>query len=353
MAISNNKRVDQLLRAMKQSLPGVNDEHSLYDLLKPALSFKGPIRYNNRWPWLMTVAGLVVLAILWLLDSSKLTGLPDSLLNGLNWLLSPLYRLPLGPWSPFLLLTGIGVWQLLSRYQRLQGLADAIWRKNLLLDNQLQEIPCQPEAKAREFARSFYEFNRGNHKRSIDWLCQGHYQGTEHQFDYQLFDFHYVDKHTTTTTDSKGRKHTHTTYRHYHRYGVILSFGFTQDLNILGYSNSGQTGVKWEPASLDFRKQFKVLAGSEMIASKFFKPTVVEQLQQLGQKLRQTNLEFNRQGILCLTVADSDFANVPRPMGLEDAEAFLAVLKQQTKLPKLTLALHCVHQLMVYTDSNF
>jgi hypothetical protein len=132
-----------------------------------------------------------------------------------------------------------------------------------------------------------------------------------------------------------------------------MSFGFTRDLNILGYSNSGQRGIKWEPASLEFRKQFKVLAGSEMTAAKFFKPAVVEQLQQLGQKLRKLNLEFNSQAELCLTVADSDFANVPCPLGLEDAQAFLSLLQQQTRLVKLDAALHTIHQLLVYNDNNF
>jgi hypothetical protein len=353
MTTSNNQKIDQLLRSMKQSLTGVHDETSLYALLQPALNFHGPIRYNNRWPWSMTLGGLLLMLLLWLLDSGQLNALPPDMLNGLWWLVRPLYQLPFGPWSPFVLLTVIGIWLLLSRYQRLKGLVDAIWHKNLLLDNQLQELSCQPEAKAREFERRFFEFNRGNHKRSIDWLCQGHYQGEQHQFDYQLFDFHYVDKHTTTTTDSKGRSHTRTTYSHYHRYGVIMSFGFTRDLNILGYSNSGQRGIKWEPASLEFRKQFKVLAGSEMTAAKFFKPAVVEQLQQLGQKLRKLNLEFNSQAELCLTVADSDFANVPCPLGLEDAQAFLSLLQQQTRLVKLDAALHTIHQLLVYNDNNF
>ncbi|EKE67539.1 hypothetical protein [Gallaecimonas xiamenensis] len=339
---------------MSQSLDQVQTEKGLYDLLKPALDFDGPIRYDNRLPWTLALGGALLALVLW--------GLPEGLFDGflsldLQWqlieLLRPLLTLPIPGWLPFVLLAVFGIWQLFSRRSKLQGLADAIWKRNLLLDNNLREVQGNPASQADELEKRFCEFNRGNYKRTMDELYQGHYQGEQHSFDFQVFDFHYVDKRTSTYTDSNGKSRTRTTYHHYHRYGLVMDFGFTRSLNILGFSTSGHRGLKWEPSSLDFRKAFKVLAGSEMEAARFLKPAVVERLERLAQGFSSPNLEFNAAGELCLTIANKDLIQVPRAGGLDQPKAFLESLKEETRLPLLDTLLDEVHFLMTHSDSNF
>lgn len=350
-----NAQVNLLLRSMKQDLQQVSDEQALYQLMRPALSFKGKIAYNNTLQWWLIGISVLLLVLIYNVQQ----GMPFFELMP-AWAGEPLlhvwyflYDLPFGPWSPCVLLLAVSIFIIVKRHSRLKGLTQGIWQKNLLLDNQLTLVHCSPDAQADSYKARFHEFHRGNHRQSIDYLCRGHYQGEQHQFDFEAFDFHYVDKHTTTTTDSKGRSRTRTSYSHYHRYGVILPFNYAKELSVLGYSRSGHRGQKWQPASLDFRKAYKVLTGDEMTAARFFKPAVVEVLLQLNAVLKQPNLEFNHAGDVCITIADDDLLTTPSPVSLDDPQALLTVLKQQTRLQKLDTILHSVHQLMVYNDSNF
>ncbi|MCH1923511.1 hypothetical protein L9G74_04100 [Shewanella sp. C32] len=350
-----NAQVNLLLKSMKQDLRQVKDEQALYRLMHPALSFKGKIAYNNTLQWWLVAISILLLVLFYFLTQ----GLP--LFQMLpEWAAEPawnawyfLHQLPLGPWSPCVLLLVVAVFIIISRRSRLNGLTQAIWQKNLLLDNQLTEVNCAPETQADAYKLRFREFHRGNHKQSIDRLYRGHHQGEQHQFDFEAFDFHYVDKHTTTTTDSKGRTSTRTTYTHYHRYGIILPFGYVKDLSVLGYSSSGHRGTKWQPASLDFRRAFTARAEEEMTAARFFKPVVVEILLDLKDAVRQVNLEFNHQGDLCITVADADLLSTNCPVSLDEPQQLLKLLKEQTRLEKLDKLLNVTHKLMVYNDSNF
>ncbi|WP_417761900.1 hypothetical protein [Shewanella sp.] len=350
-----NAQVNLLLNSMKQDLQQVKDEQALYRLMRPALSFKGKIGYNNTLQWWLVALGALMLLLFYGIDQGMPTVelLPAWAAEPVWHLLRFIYDLPFGPWSSGALLIAIGLLVIIKRRSRLKGLTQAIWQKNLLLDNQLTQVNTNPDAQADSYKARFHEFHRGNHRQSIDYLCRGHYPGEQHQFDFEAFDFHYVDKHTTTTTDSKGRSSTRTTYTHYHRYGVILPFGYVKDLSVLGYSSSGHRGTKWQPASLDFRRAYTARATSEMTAARFFKPAVVEILLHLKDQLRQVNLEFNSAGDLCITIADNDLLSTPCPVALDEPQQLLKVLKEETRLEKLDALLHTAHQLMVYNDNNF
>ncbi|WP_417361170.1 hypothetical protein [Gallaecimonas pentaromativorans] len=337
--LKQNKDVDALVAVMKSRLSEARDKHALYALLTPALSFKGPVKYNNTPLWVVALVGIAIAAI----NAANQRNLR---FNGHQELVTTL-------WVLATLATLIPLGWIAWRSRRLKGLSDAIWQKNLLLDNQLAPVPCDGAKEAKALGQRFYDFRRGNHRRSIDALYKGHYQGEQHSFDYRVFHFHYVDKHTHTSTDSKGRTTTRTSYSHYHRYGLLLDFGYARNIAILGNGSSGHKGSRWEPASLDFRKCFKVLTDDEMAAARFLKPAVVEALTTLGAQFRRANLEFNADGALCLSVSDNDLVSLPRPLGLEAPQAFLALLKEDTPLPKLRQLLKEVHLLLVHSDNNF
>jgi hypothetical protein len=238
------------------------------------------------------------------------------------------------------------------RRNKISGLSDALYKRDVYLDNAWQSVNYQGERLAAQLGQQFSEFKRGNHLREISWLVKGDFQGLEHQFEYHAYTFHYVDRRQVTSTDSKGRTRTRTVYDHYYRHGLYLPFGFVQDLGIYSSWFGSLFSGSYKPASVEFNRQFKVKADNELAAAKFFKPAVVIEIEDMGKDLADMNLEFSSSGQLCVSYGQN-ICSWKRRYGLDDPEQFLREIEDDQTLTRLNNILKRIHTLMRHSDNNF
>jgi hypothetical protein len=335
-AYQHNKTLAATLALVKRRSDKLTSKAELLQLLDKLAALPQPLAYRHLPLWFSS-AGLVAAAAgcLWLYHYLvELTWLP-----AIGWTLLGLSLLPL-------LVIG---W----RYASLKKLGRQLYWHNALLDNQLQLLRPGQWPDSRSWQQQFAEFDRGNHKRGFKQIIAGHYAGAEHQFDYHYWHFHYVDRRTVTSTNSKGQLRTRTEYTHYDRYGLMLPFRYVQSLFICAFVPNGFTGEKYQSDSGRFNKIFNVRAKEQMQAARFLKPAVVVALEDLAGQLRQLNLEFSADGMLCISFANADLLDARPPCGLEQLSRFRQSIEQATALPKLQQTLASIHQLMRHSDSNF
>ncbi|WP_052749006.1 hypothetical protein [Arsukibacterium ikkense] len=335
-AYQHNKSLSASLALVKRRSEQLSDKAELLQLLDKLAALPQPLAYRHLPLWLSS-AGLVAGALACMALYHYLVEL--SWLPAIGWGLLGLSLLPL---------IVIG-W----RHAGFKKLGRELYWHNALLDNQLQVLPSSRWPDSRSWQSRFTEFDRGNHKREFKQIIAGHYAGTEHQFDYHYWHFHYVDRRTVTSTNSKGHVSTRTQYTHYDRYGLMLPFSYVQSLFICSFTPNGFSGEKYQSDSGRFNKIFKVRAREQMQAARFLKPAVVVALEDLAGQLRQLNLEYSADGMLCLSFADADLLSALPPCGLEQLSLFRQSIEQATTLPKLQQTLACLHQLMRHSDSNF
>jgi len=328
-----------------------NNETDLINIVEQVRLFGAPLKYDNRVPYGIALGALVIPAVVcfWIFQTTKV-------FSNLQIIL-----------MVCLVLVGIVslgfVWW---RSRSIKNLSQTIYAKDVLFDNQLSPVQVNSSAQAKMFGRRFKEFNRGNHRRDIESLYDGQFAGSEHQFPFQFYHFHYVDKRivTRTTTNSKGqvRTTTHTEYDHYHRYGLIMPFSYARDIAVLSGRVSGISGFldsfgssrdTYKPSSNRFNKTYTVYTQSEMAAAKFLEPAVVTAFEEIATAFKGLNFEFNSDGDLCMSFKDNDVVSFKRTYGLDQPAEFIAELKQQNTLDKLNKALEHIHILMKHSDNNF
>jgi hypothetical protein len=238
------------------------------------------------------------------------------------------------------------------RRDKINSLSDALYKRDVYLDNAWQTKEYHGKRLAAELGQQFSEFRRGNHLREISWLVKGHFQGPEHQFEYHAYNFHYVDRRQVTTTDSKGRTRTRTVYDHHYRYGLYLPFEFVHDIAIYSSWFGSLFSASYKPASVEFNRKFKVKAQNELVAAKFLKPAVVIEIEDMGKELSELNLEFSSSGHLCVSYAQN-ICSWKRQYGLDNPEQFLREIEGDQTLTRLHNTLNRIHTLMRHSDSNF
>ncbi len=335
-AYQHNKTLAAALALVKRRSNQLKSKAELLQLLDKLATLPQPLAYRHLPLWFSS-AGLIAAALGCMALYHylvELTWLPT-----LGWMLLGLSLIPL---------IVIG-W----RFAGFRKLGQQLYWHNALLDNQLTLLPASQWPDSRSWQQQFAEFDRGNHKREFKQIIAGHYTGDEHQFDYHYWHFHYVDRRTVTSTNGKGQVSSRTQYTHYDRYGLMLPFSYVQSLFICSFAPSGFSGEKYQSDSGRFNKIFKVRVREQMQAARFLKPAVVVALEDLAGQLRQLNLEFSADGVLCLSFADSDLLKANAPCGLEQLTRFRQSIEQATALPKLQLTLACLHQLLRHSDANF
>ncbi|WP_086479592.1 DUF3137 domain-containing protein [Oceanospirillum sanctuarii] len=281
-------------------------------------------------------------------------GLYWGLLDTIGELIGLGYEAPIGGYG---ITTGIVLF-FLWRYLR----ARSNWRKpvsnrifllDTLFNNGIDDISSQCADRYGQLYSRYADFKRGNDTRELLSLYQGHYKGDVHNFDFQIYHFHYVVKTTRTTTDSDGNTRTTTTRTSYYRHGLVLPFPFAQNLTLSNDGGVNGNGVKYQTASTVFNKIFKVRAGSEMDAARFLSPAVIEKLSTLKEQVRRPVVEFSYDKQLCLSFADDDLITLKRQHSLENPSAFAEEISSHADLKKLDGLLDLIHELMRLSDNNF
>ncbi|BDY05187.1 DUF3137 domain-containing protein [Ferrimonas sp. YFM] len=260
---------------------------------------------------------------------------------------------------PFNLAAGAGVvalilwfWLRKRKYWR-NPVSDRIHLLDILFNNNLKPVKVDPEGKAKELKARFREFDRGNHRRTIDAFYEGEYQGEVHTFRFQLYHFHYVNRRQETYTDSNGKTRTRTTYDHYHRHGLLFDFPFAKSVVLDGDRDVSYRGEKYTTASNAFNRLFRVRTRDQMQAARLLTPATVEMLTQFAESFRSPVVEIDAKGQTCLAINDQDLLKLKRRSGLDTPDAFIKEISGHAKLDKLDALLNTVHHLMRLSDNNF
>jgi hypothetical protein len=214
----------------------------------------------------------------------------------------------------------------------------------------------EPAPTLKELDRHFHEFNRGNDSRKMVYFMSAPGDGDKIRQGYSLFQFHWVVREERQVTDTDHNGHsttkTETTYHHYDRYGVMLE-GSYSGIQITSDSPSGRYKRKYRPASVEFNRRYKIRCVEEMQAAKLLKPSVVIALENVGDQLKNPNLEYGLNGQMCLTWSN-DPLNVRTAMKSKDNPDELAdIIEAGAKLPVLDNALQLVAEIQRHTQSNF
>ncbi|WP_158970581.1 hypothetical protein [Paraglaciecola sp. L3A3] len=332
---SSNQQLQLFLKSLENKIAMARNRVELNAILQKVESFGRPLKYDNSGYWYSLFAALFIAGI-------------------------SFFYLNYNPQTPVVMwlmgLSGITVLVfaglIFMRRNKISSLSDALYQRDVYLDNNWQDAPFHGKRLAAELAQRFNEFKRGNHLREIQWLVKGHYQGQEHQFDYHAYTFHYVDRRRVSSTDSKGRHRTRTVYDHHYRYGLYLPFNFVRSITISSSWFGSFFGSTYKPASTEFNRHFKVNAQSEMAAAKFLKPAVVVEIEDMGKELKGLNLEFSSDGQLCMSFTPN-ICKWQRQHGLDEPAEFLDEIKQNQKIPLLQQTLERIHTLMRHSDNNF
>ena len=336
---SENKQLATFLQSLRTQIYHAKTREDLRHVLHTVRSFGRPLCYNNTSYWLGFSMGILLglLAILYAYWYPNSVSAPW--LIGAGGLTSVIFAV-----------------LIYMRRSKVNDLSDALFKQDVYLDNNWQSVPYHGKKLAAQLSRQFSEFKRGNHSREIEWLVKGTYQGTDHQFDYHAYHFHYVDQRQVTSTirDSKGnvRVTTRTVYDHFHRYGLYLPFRFARNIAITNSWFGGFFSSSYKPASVEFNRKFKVSASDELSAAKFLKPAVVVEIEDLGKALSGLNLEFNAASELCISF-EQNICQWQRQHGLDEPDAFLQEIEGDQKLVTLQKTLERIHTLMRHSDNNF
>lgn len=331
-----NTQLSHTIKALQQELPNVQDKAALLGLLDKLAQLPQPIRYHYRQRWYWCGSGLL-LSLLGAILIHYLMAAPE------------LYYVAVA----IAVISAIPLLLALANIHTLNTFTQQLYWKNALLDNQLTLLNPANWPDTKSWQQQFAEFNRGNHKREFRQLIAGQYSGTEHSFSYHYWHFHYVNKRTEVSRNSKGGVRTRTVYDHYDRYGLLLPFAYCRNLFITSFSTSGIKGERYSSDSGRFNKIFQVRAGEQMQAARFLKPAVIIALEEQAAALKQLNLAFAANGMLCISFADKDLLEVKPPCGLDQLSRFRQSIEQPTSLPKLSQLLHTIHQLLRHSDTNF
>lgn len=221
----------------------------------------------------------------------------------------------------------------------LSSLSEYIYQKDTLQDNKLKSLPLENELfnyLKKNFKR---EFSRGNHNRYFEKAYSSK-RSFFREYDFQLFQFHYVNQRieTYTTTDSNGNIsiQTRTVYDHYNRYGFVMDFDYFRNIEVK--SSGTVVNLKnFNTASIEFDDKFSVGSDSNLNIAKFLTPVVVEAINKLSKKLSGLNLEIDSNGKLCITCDDYSLfvSESTRKYGIEQPNEFYDELAGFTTLDKL------------------
>ncbi|MGF1725614.1 DUF3137 domain-containing protein [Photobacterium nomapromontoriensis] len=246
-----------------------------------------------------------------------------------------------------------GLWMWLSfRTHWRNDLSDRIFLLDALFNNNIKEVKFSSRDKINVLKQHFREFVRGSGSQDMLQLCEGEYQGEEHQFTYRLFHFNYYITKNKTVSDGKGGYETKTEHEYHDRYGILLDFPYASDVCIDSTKKLKQDGIKYLTESTEFNDSYNVQTGDELSTARFLNPAIVIKLLDVNNRFFEPTVEISRDGRLCIS-SESKLISAKRKHGLADPTAFHTEIAGHTELVKLKEILDVAHDLMRLCDNNF
>ncbi|EDS5484024.1 hypothetical protein JHG98_004322 [Salmonella enterica] len=334
----HDQKLTELLHLISRNIEMAQSKDELIATIGQVKSFGGPLKFrHSRYKILALIASLFALA----------TGLySDEFYIKFHYQLIPFT-------VSFALCTAALIFYMWRKSARVRSLAERLYLRALLFDNQLQELTSELSLFESQLFNNYCEFRRGNYSREIKKGYRGNYKGNIHTFDYTVYHFHYVDQRTVTERDSKGHTRTRTVYDHYDRYGIALDFRFVTQLAITGKSISGFKGKCYKTSSNGFNRQFKVVAQDEMVAARFLMPAVVLACEESSKEFESLNLEFNSVAGLCMSFDNDNVVYGEPQFDFNSPDDFMYEVREYHSLRELRVALEFIHTLMMFSDNNF
>lgn len=334
--MSHNQRLHQFLRHANEVLDNATEPKELIEIVDESRKFNGNFRFNNRNYYLLF--GALFTAFCGVGFFAYQTGEGLAIFGTLAILM-----------GSFALFN-----QMRARNRRTDNLAERIFFRDLLFDNDLALAESIGRYNINNLQHRFTEFQRGNYSRSIELLIRGNFTGKKKTFSFHYLHFHYVNEREVTETDSEGRTRTRKVYDHFDRYGILAPFPYLKDLKIRQERKLiGLHKGTYQPASIDFNKNFHVWAKDEFSAAKFLKPATVHAIEKIPENFTKSALEFSDYGELLFIFDNDDLIQAQRRYDLTDPDAFLEEIAGITELPKLRQALEVIEELLAQSDNNF
>ncbi len=220
-------------------------------------------------------------------------------------------------------------------------ISETFYNKYTALKAGFRPIPIKPSSHAASMASYFKEFSRGSLQAfsEIDQWLEGHYQGTEHNFDYIYYRFKF-ERYTTTSQKLETR------------YGLIVNVPFTPNLQI---SNKKYETLSdnFKTSSLSFHKHCSIHTDNVHQSQKFLSPVMLQEIERNIPLFSDMAIEFNHLGQLCLSFTNHDVFLIKCLGTLVNISDFRFGLHQKQNTEKLMLLLEFIHTMLKYSDNNF
>jgi hypothetical protein len=322
--MSHNKKIDELISNVLSKAKQAKNNQELLNSVKILKDFNGEIKYKFTLHISFIILGILMIAgnIYYTENYIRYSTPADFIFAGLGLIFSITF-----------------ITMIFLKKSNLDSLSSYIYKKDTLQDNKLTEISVNDNLFNYLYKNFKNEFNRGNHKRYFQQAYQSKREFFR-DYQFQLFQFHYVNSRieTTTSTDSKGNVtiSTRTVYDHYNRYGFVMDFDYFKNIEVKSNGSVAQH-KKYNTGSISFDKYFNLGSNDELNLAKFLSPVVVEAFIKLSNSLSGFNLEIDSKGKLCITCDDSSLfiSESQRKYGVQFPEEFLEELEGFTNLNTL------------------
>lgn len=246
------------------------------------------------------------------------------------------------------MLTGIIYsWSVYRQVLNTIQISDLISIKKVALDNDLIFDQTDKKQLLQLFENKFFIFQQGNCSREITRYIKGEYKD---KLIYHYFNLHYVDEHTSTSTDANGNKTSSTTYSHYNLYGIVVPFASKNFIKISNYETvfKFRKFIPWQTSSIAFNQKFNIYTDNEQAVAIFLQPKVIEQIEKLYETSPQIDIELSPQGLLALSTPDENLLNYSRKYGVDRLDLFKEEIKKTLDQTKLHKALELINFLKEY-----
>ncbi len=340
--MSINKRLDALFEEIEHDIEAAKDEAELIEVINKVSDFGQPLKYDNTWPAIIATMATITAVVMIYLPFH-------------NYNNNPVLFMPASLIAAFVAGTAFFIWG--SRASKADTYADKLFAKDVLFDNDLTPVTCNPERQHKAWASSFLEFNRGNDKKEITSLYEGHFPGRVHHFSFQCYTFHYVRRRTETytKTDKNGNTsvHTRTVYDHHYRYGLKFDFPFADSILIASSTPRKTYDKGFDTGSELFNSSFNRSASSTQALARFLRPTTIQALLEAKADFPNLNFEVDSSGRACLSIGKGCVCSAKRTYGFDEPEKFKKEVAAVNVPVSLDLLLNLAHKLMEQHDNNF
>lgn len=192
----------------------------------------------------------------------------------------------------------------------------------------------------KDLKKQFRLFRAGDESQEITALYDGK---TDDGAIFQLFEFKYVDVTEEEDEDSDGKKTTTKRRTTHYEYGVLTRMS---SLPLMTINTRSQFKEKWDSASKEFNKNFKIRCSNPVETAKFFNPACVLKFEESFKNIRY--LDMTPSAYVCITAKKDIF---PKSFGVPHIKKTDEYISYLSAPPKIE-ALRALRDFVDYSNSR-